>query len=191
MVRTLAVLEGELGTTLLNRTTRRIHLTDEGRRYLERCRTILAQVQDAEAALHSRRAAPHGRLAMTAPALFGQRYVAPLMTEFLATVPRGERRAAVRGLGGEPGRGRPRRRRAHRPSAVILRSRSPLAECGGWSARAPNTYARMAFPPAGRPARARLRELHRSDATRGVDIPSCPPKVAVPKILTCNQADTA
>jgi DNA-binding transcriptional LysR family regulator len=83
MVRTLALLEGELGTTLLNRTTRRIHLTDDGRQYLERCRTILAQVHDAEAALHSRRAAPHGRLAITAPVLFGQRYVAPLMSEFL------------------------------------------------------------------------------------------------------------
>ena len=84
MVRTLALLEGELGTTLLNRTTRRIHLTDDGRQYLERCRTILAQVHDAEAALHSRRAAPHGRLAITASVLFGQRYVAPLMSEFLS-----------------------------------------------------------------------------------------------------------
>jgi DNA-binding transcriptional LysR family regulator len=83
MVRTLAVLERELGATLLNRTTRRLHLTDDGRQYLERCRTILAQVQDAEAALHSRRAAPHGRLAITASVLFGQRYVAPLMSEFL------------------------------------------------------------------------------------------------------------
>ena len=83
MVRTLALLERELDTRLLNRTTRRIHLTDEGRQYLERCRAILGQVQEAEAALHSRRAAPRGRLAVTAPALFGQRYVAPLMSEFL------------------------------------------------------------------------------------------------------------
>lgn len=84
MVRTLASLERELGTTLLNRTTRRIHLTDEGRQYLDCCRTVLAQVQEAEAALHSRRAAPHGRLAVTASVLFGQRYVAPLMSEFLS-----------------------------------------------------------------------------------------------------------
>src|SRR5262245_21454986 len=67
MVRTLSVLERELGTTLLKRTTRRLHLTDEGRQYLERCRAILAQVQEAEATLHSRRAAPRGRLAVTAP----------------------------------------------------------------------------------------------------------------------------
>ena len=83
MVRTLASLERELGATLLNRTTRRLHLTDEGRQYLERCRAILGQVQEAEATLHSRRAAPRGRLAVTAPALFGQRYVASLMSEFL------------------------------------------------------------------------------------------------------------
>ena len=40
-------------------------------------------MQDAEAALHSRRAAPHGRLAVTASVVFGRRYVAPLMNEFL------------------------------------------------------------------------------------------------------------
>jgi DNA-binding transcriptional LysR family regulator len=87
MVRTLALLERGLGVTLLNRTTRRIHLTDEGRQYLERCRAILGQVQEAEAALHSRRAAPLGRIAVTASALFGRRYVAPLMGEFLRSHP--------------------------------------------------------------------------------------------------------
>jgi DNA-binding transcriptional LysR family regulator len=85
MVRTLAALERELGARLLNRTTRRSHLTDDGRQYLEHCRSILAQVQEAEAALHSRRAVPHGKLAVTASVLFGQRYVAPLMSEFLKT----------------------------------------------------------------------------------------------------------
>src|SRR4051812_40263892 len=87
MVRSLAGLERELGATLLNRTTRRLHLTDEGRLYLERCRAILGQVQEAEATLHSRRAAPRGRLAVTASVLFGQRYIAPLMSEFLQRHP--------------------------------------------------------------------------------------------------------
>lgn len=83
MVRTLAALERELGATLLNRTTRRLHLTDEGRQYLERCRTILGQVQEAETELHARRTTPRGRLALTAPVQFGRRYVAPIASEFV------------------------------------------------------------------------------------------------------------
>jgi len=87
MVRTLATLERDLGVTLLNRTTRRMHLTDEGRQYLEQCRAILARVQQADAALHSRRAAPRGKLTVTASALFGRNYIAPVMSEFLRTHP--------------------------------------------------------------------------------------------------------
>ncbi|HEX6690748.1 MAG TPA: LysR family transcriptional regulator [Burkholderiales bacterium] len=87
MVRTLAALERELGATLLNRTTRRINLTDEGRQYLEQCRSVLAQVQEAEAKLLSRRTTPRGRLAVTASVLFGRNYVAPLVSEFLQRHP--------------------------------------------------------------------------------------------------------
>ena len=49
VVRILAMLERQLGVSLLNRTTRRVHLTDEGARYLDRCRAILSDAQDAEA----------------------------------------------------------------------------------------------------------------------------------------------
>lgn len=83
MVRMLAALERELGVTLLNRTTRRMHLTDAGREYVEQCRVILSHLQDAEAKLHARRAEPRGKLAVTASVLFGSRYVAPLMNEFV------------------------------------------------------------------------------------------------------------
>jgi DNA-binding transcriptional LysR family regulator len=83
VVRTLAALERDLGVRLLNRTTRRIHLTDEGAQYLERCRAILSAVQDAEAAFSAGRAQPQGRLVITAPVLFGRRYIAPIVSDFL------------------------------------------------------------------------------------------------------------
>jgi DNA-binding transcriptional LysR family regulator len=88
VVRTLAALERELGVRLLNRTTRRIHLTDEGAHYLERCRAILSAVQETEAAFSAGRAEPQGRLAVTAPVLFGRRYVAPILSDFLQRHPK-------------------------------------------------------------------------------------------------------
>jgi DNA-binding transcriptional LysR family regulator len=51
VVRSLSALEQALGVRLLNRTTRRIALTDEGREYFERCRELLAEIDEAEAAL--------------------------------------------------------------------------------------------------------------------------------------------
>jgi DNA-binding transcriptional LysR family regulator len=88
VVRALAALERELGVRLLNRTTRRIHLTDEGAQYLERCRAILSAVQETEAAFTSGRAEPQGRLAVTAAVLFGRRYVAPIVSDFLRRHPK-------------------------------------------------------------------------------------------------------
>src|SRR5215204_4132359 len=88
VVRTLAALERHLGVSLLKRTTRRIHLTDEGAQYLERCRTILSALQDAEDTLVSRRAEPAGKLTVTASALFGRRYVAPLVCDFVRRYPK-------------------------------------------------------------------------------------------------------
>jgi DNA-binding transcriptional LysR family regulator len=83
VVRILATLERQLGVSLLNRTTRRIHLTDEGAQYLDRCRAILADVHDAEAELTSSQAEPRGRLTVTASVLFGRRYVAPIVSAFI------------------------------------------------------------------------------------------------------------
>ena len=82
-VRALAALERALGARLLNRTTRRIALTDEGRAYYERARRILADVADAEAAASTKQAVPQGRLAIGAPVMFGRLHVAPLVAEFV------------------------------------------------------------------------------------------------------------
>ena len=88
MVRTLSALERQVGASLLSRTTRRISLTDEGRQYYERCKEILEQVQQAEAALASRAVAPSGKLAVTASVMFGRRYMALMAAQFLARHPR-------------------------------------------------------------------------------------------------------
>ena len=83
VVRTLARLEKSLGVRLLHRTTRRISLTEEGRHYLERCRRILAEIQDTEHALNAKERAPSGTLRVTAPVVFGEAYVAPIVSRFL------------------------------------------------------------------------------------------------------------
>ena len=88
VVRTLAALERHLGVSLLERTTRRIRLTDDGAQYLERCRVILSAMEDAEEALVSRRSEPAGRLVVTASALFGRRYVAPIVCDFVRRYPK-------------------------------------------------------------------------------------------------------
>ena len=83
VVRSLAALEQELGVRLLNRTTRRIAPTDEGREYFARCRHLLSELDEAESALTDRRLTPSGRLVITAPVMFGRLHVAPVVTDFL------------------------------------------------------------------------------------------------------------
>ena len=87
VVRALAAYESHLGVRLFNRTTRRITLTAEGRQHLERCRHVLAAVEDAEAALGAEAREPAGHLTITAPVLFGQMHVAPVVTRFVARHP--------------------------------------------------------------------------------------------------------
>jgi DNA-binding transcriptional LysR family regulator len=83
VVRVLAALEESLGTRLLRRTTRRMSLTAEGQSYLERCRRILTDVEEAELSVVRGQSEPRGQVRMTAPVLFGQMHVAPAVTEFL------------------------------------------------------------------------------------------------------------
>jgi DNA-binding transcriptional LysR family regulator len=87
VVRMLAAYEAQLGARLFNRTTRRIALTEEGRQHLERCRQVLSALDEAEAALRTETAEPAGHLAITAPVLFGQMYVAPAVTRFVQRHP--------------------------------------------------------------------------------------------------------
>lgn len=88
VVRSLGALEASLGVRLFNRSTRRIALTEEGKQYLDSCRQILGAVAEAEAALGAEAEEPSGLLAMTAPVLFGQMKVAPVITRFVQRYPK-------------------------------------------------------------------------------------------------------
>jgi DNA-binding transcriptional LysR family regulator len=76
-------LEAQLGTRLLNRTTRRLSLTATGSDYFERCRQILDDLAQANAAASATTAQPAGRLKINAPLTFGNLHLAPLWGEFL------------------------------------------------------------------------------------------------------------
>lgn len=87
VTRAVAALEERVGARLLLRTTRVVRLTEAGQRLAADCRQILAAVDDAEAAAHGDHGALRGPLGITAPVLFGRRYVTPLVLEFLARHP--------------------------------------------------------------------------------------------------------
>jgi DNA-binding transcriptional LysR family regulator len=77
-------LEQHLGVRLLNRTTRRHHLTEIGASYYERVKVILAEVESAEGLAAETRAIPRGRLRVNAPVTFGVHALAPRLPEYLA-----------------------------------------------------------------------------------------------------------
>ena len=82
--RRLDALEARLGVKLLQRTTRRIALTNEGSAFLEHCQRILLDLDNAESQASERSARPSGPLNISAPAGFGRQHVAPLIPSFLA-----------------------------------------------------------------------------------------------------------
>jgi DNA-binding transcriptional LysR family regulator len=82
--RRLDALEERLGVKLLQRTTRKIALTNEGLAFLDDCQRILAELENAESAVSERSARASGHLLISAPAGFGRQHVAPLLPSFLA-----------------------------------------------------------------------------------------------------------
>lgn len=76
-------LESRLGARLLNRTTRKLSLTEAGLAYLERCRQLLEDVDEADAIVSRMSAAPRGRLRVNSAVSFGARYLAPVLGEYL------------------------------------------------------------------------------------------------------------
>ncbi|TCO81693.1 LysR family transcriptional regulator [Plasticicumulans lactativorans] len=83
----LARLEAELGARLLQRTSRRLALTEEGAVYFERGQLILAELADAAAAVGGGRDAPRGVLRVSAPVALGRRWIGPALARFAAGHP--------------------------------------------------------------------------------------------------------
>lgn len=83
----LAALEDRLGVRLLNRTTRRVSLTEVGAAYYERSKRIIADVDEAEVSVSQSHAAPRGLLKITAPTTFAHRHVAPYLANFIDRYP--------------------------------------------------------------------------------------------------------
>ena len=83
----LAQLEARLGVRLLNRSTRTLHTTEAGRAYYERCRAILDEIDELEAALRDQRDEPRGTLSIAAPQTFGERFVSDAAAVFVQAWP--------------------------------------------------------------------------------------------------------
>lgn len=77
-------LENRLGVKLLNRTTRRLSLTESGKLFYDRTKQILADLSEAESSISSEYAALQGTLKVAAPLSFGLAHLAPAINEFLA-----------------------------------------------------------------------------------------------------------
>jgi DNA-binding transcriptional LysR family regulator len=81
--RRISELEAHLKARLLNRSSRKLTLTDAGRSYVEACKRILEDVGEAERAASGEYSAAKGELNITAPMVFGRLHVLPVAMEFL------------------------------------------------------------------------------------------------------------
>ena len=85
--RQISLLEDRLGARLLNRSTRRLSLTEAGQTYYEHCARIIAEMDDADEAVSSLQGAVRGTLRVTATVAFARIQVVPLVPEFLDRYP--------------------------------------------------------------------------------------------------------
>jgi DNA-binding transcriptional LysR family regulator len=85
--RYVAQLEERLGVRLMQRTTRRLSMTDEGLTFLAHCKDTLALISDAEQEIQNKRSTPTGLIRINAPLTFGILHLAPLWGKFTALYP--------------------------------------------------------------------------------------------------------
>jgi DNA-binding transcriptional LysR family regulator len=88
--RAISALEDQLGVKLFQRTTRHVHLTDAGQRYFTDCKRILGEIKTAEDAVNGIVGEAAGQMIVTAPILFGRKFVMPTILEYLNTHPKVE-----------------------------------------------------------------------------------------------------
>lgn len=85
--RRVSALEERLAVKLLNRTTRKVTLTEAGQLYFQHCRQLVEGLELAELAVTRMQSSPKGLLKITAPVTYGERHLAPLLNQFLEHYP--------------------------------------------------------------------------------------------------------
>lgn len=85
--RQVSALEQRLGLPLLHRTTRKVSVSDQGKRYYQQCRQLLDGFENAENELLDQQTQPRGTLRLTAPITYGERILMPLLNRFLQQFP--------------------------------------------------------------------------------------------------------
>ncbi|WP_434953316.1 LysR substrate-binding domain-containing protein [Shewanella sp. HL-SH4] len=88
--RQVSQLENRLAIKLFYRTTRKVSLTEEGAIYFRHCRQVLDGLEEAERAISSLQHSPQGLIRMTAPVTYGERFVMPIVVDFMAQYPQVE-----------------------------------------------------------------------------------------------------
>lgn len=87
LAKAVARLEQELRVKLFHRTTRKVSLTPDGERLYERCKRVLAEVEDLQADALGMRATPSGALRINMPVYYGKKFVMPLLVELARKYP--------------------------------------------------------------------------------------------------------
>lgn len=83
----IKALEDHLGVRLFDRNTRAVSLTEAGRTYMERCQTLLEDLEELEAAVRSDDSVPKGTLKIAAPSFFGSQHLVPALAAYTEANP--------------------------------------------------------------------------------------------------------
>ena len=85
--RQVSALEARLAIKLFHRTTRKVSVTESGQIYFQHCRQVLDRLEEAERAITNLHSAPRGKLRITAPVIYGEKTIAPLINDFVLRYP--------------------------------------------------------------------------------------------------------